>query len=186
MLQQAKGQTIEENGKQFDQLKDKLQSTSKQVLDIVQNFQRVHTDLQDLKEEYIQQKLQELDSQQAEDDSQVQISEQMHLSQETHSESLQNIQKSIQQKKEELQQLMTSFAQIKQELHQISQEKERIDQNQELLQLEQLRATLDETIDESERAGHDDLVQLDQTVGLQLSDSQQDDEDKVIVDVQNL
>jgi len=38
MLQQAKGQTIEENGKQFDQLKDKLQSTSKQVLDIVQNF----------------------------------------------------------------------------------------------------------------------------------------------------
>ena len=185
MLQQAKGQTIEENGKQFEQLKDKLQSTSKQVLDIVQNFQRVHTDLQDLKEEYIQQKLQELDSS-AEDDSQVQISEQMHLSQETHSESLQNIQKSIQQKEEELQQLMTSFAQIKQELNQISQEKERIDQNQELLQLEQLRATLDETIDESERAGHDDLVQLDQTVGLQLSDSQQDDEDKVIVDVQDL
>lgn len=56
---------------------------------------------------------------------------------------------------------MTSFAQIKQELNQISQEKERIDQNQELVQLEQLRATLDETIDESERAGHDDLVQLD-------------------------
>jgi hypothetical protein len=38
MLQQAKGQTIEENSKQFEQLKDKLQSTSKQVLDIVQNF----------------------------------------------------------------------------------------------------------------------------------------------------
>lgn len=30
--------------------------------DIVSNFQRVHTDLQDLKEEYIQQKLNELDS----------------------------------------------------------------------------------------------------------------------------
>lgn len=69
MIEQAKEQSQEENNKQFEQLKSKLQSTSKQVLDIVQNFQRVHTDLQDLKEEYIQQKLQEIDSQQEEDDS---------------------------------------------------------------------------------------------------------------------
>ena len=117
MLSQAKGQSIEENSKQFDQLKDKLQSTSKQVLDIVQNFQRVHTDLQDLKEEFIQQKLQELEGMQEDDNSQVQISEQIQMNQKGNSESLQTIQNSIQQKKGELKELMTNFAQIKTELN---------------------------------------------------------------------
>lgn len=138
LLQQAKGQSLEENTKQFSQLKKKLKDTSQQVLDIVQNFQRVHTDLQDLKEEYIQQKLQELDSQTGEEDNQnaVQLSQQVHMSQELHSESLQNIQKSIKQKKEELRSLMNSFTMIKGELSQISEEKDRIEENQELIQLE--------------------------------------------------
>lgn len=142
------------------------------MLDIVQNFQRVHTDLQDLKEEYIQQKLQELDSQTGEEDNQnaVQLSQQVHMSQELHSESLQNIQKSIKQKKEELRSLMSSFTMIKGELSQISEEKDRIEENQELIQLEQLRATLGETIDESEKVGEDDLLQLDQTVGSELDE----------------
>lgn len=163
LLQQAKGQSLEENTKQFQSLKTKLKDTSQQVLDIVQNFQRVHTDLQDLKEEYIQQKLQELDNQAGEEDNQnaVQLSQQVHMSQELRSESLQNIQKSIKQKKEELRSLMSSFTMIKGELSQISKEKDRIEENQELLQLEQLRATLGETIDESEKVGEDDLLQLD-------------------------
>lgn len=63
MIEQAKDQSLEEDTKQFQQLKKKLKNTSQQVQDIVSNFQRVHTDLQDLKEEYIQQKLQELDTQ---------------------------------------------------------------------------------------------------------------------------
>lgn len=112
-------------------MKKKLKDTSQQVLDIVQNFQRVHTDLQDLKEEYIQQKLQELDSQAGEDDNQnaVQLSQQVHMSQELRSESLQNIQKSIKQKKEELRSLMSNFTVIKGELSQISKEKDRIEEN---------------------------------------------------------
>ena len=53
---------------------------------------------------------------------------------------------------------MKNFAQLKGELTQISKEKDRIETNQELIQLEQLRATLGETLDESEKLGEDDLL----------------------------
>ena len=53
---------------------------------------------------------------------------------------------------------MKNFAQLKGQLNQISKEKDLIQDNQELIQLEQLRATLGETLDESERLGEDDLL----------------------------
>lgn len=65
---------------------------------------------------------------------------------------------------------MSNFTMIKGELSQISKEKDRIEENQELLQLDKLRATLGETIDESEKVGEDDLLQLDQTIGTEPSD----------------
>lgn len=64
--------------------------------------------------------------------------------------------------------MMDSFSKIKDELQDISKQKESIQQNHELIQLLQLRDTLDETIIESERLGQDDLIQLDQTVGGQV------------------
>ncbi len=69
---------------------------------------------------------------------------------------------------------MSSFTQIKGELSEISQEKDQIEENQELIQLEQLRATLGETIEESEKLGEDDLLLLDQTVGGSESSSTQE------------
>ena len=70
---------------------------------------------------------------------------------------------------------MGSFSQIKGELSEISKEKDEIEENHELLQLEQLRATLGETIEESEKLGEDDLLLLDQTVG---TGSETQDENK--------
>lgn len=84
---------------------------------------------------------------------------------------------------------MGSFTMIKGELSQISEEKNRIEENQELLQLEQLRATLGETIDESEKLGEDDLLQLDQTVGSGLSATTQTNEEEpanVLADTENI
>jgi len=54
--------------------------------------------------------------------------------------------------------MMDSFSKIKDELQDISKQKESIQQNHELIQLLQLRDTLDETIIESERLGQDDLI----------------------------
>lgn len=84
---------------------------------------------------------------------------------------------------------MSSFAVIKGELSQISKEKDRIEENQELLQLEQLRATLGETIDESEKVGADDLLQLDQTVGSELIEGEQavnQQEQTTLIDSENV
>ena len=91
---------------------------------------------------------------------------------------------------------MTNFAQLKEELD-TEAAQQRADTSRhhqkELLQLEQLRATLDETLEQSVKAGQEDLVQLEQTVGaLQMNgagdrlDLQDDDEKVLVDDVQNV
>ena len=102
----------------------------------------------------------------------MQLADQLRLNQEVHSESLQNLKKSISAKKGELQNLMTNFAQLKDDLNSLAQEKSSIDHKDELVQLEQLRSTLDETLEQSQKAGEEDLAQLEQTVGsLQVNES---------------
>lgn len=67
---------------------------------------------------------------------------------------------------------MTNFAQLKDDLNSLAQEKSSIDHKDELVQLEQLRSTLDETLEQSQKAGEEDLAQLEQTVGsLQVNES---------------
>ena len=48
---------------------------------------------------------------------------------------------------------MSDFVQVKYDLKEIANEKQRIESDQQLIQIEQLRASLDKTIVESERVG---------------------------------
>jgi hypothetical protein len=50
----AKVQTEEQTTKAIEKLKNKFDSTKAQVIAIVQNFGKIHSDLQELKQEYLQ------------------------------------------------------------------------------------------------------------------------------------
>lgn len=54
MIQQLKTQTPQQNAAQVKQLEMKLKTTSEAVQNIISNFEAVHGEMNDLKQEYIQ------------------------------------------------------------------------------------------------------------------------------------
>ena len=65
---------------EVSQLQTKLDQTSSQVNAIISNFERVHTDIQDLKNQYLQSKVEQAQTSIEEDSSQnVQLSSKMNI-----------------------------------------------------------------------------------------------------------
>lgn len=154
LMKNIKTLSREQSLNQILALEKKYHSTSQQVEDIIKNFEGVHKEMAEIKQEYIQQ-IQENSGESKEDqhDEQVQIS--------VNAQGLEGIKSMINIKKDQIQHSMIRLEQEKVQLNELYLKRVDLDDqhnNEQLVQLDQLRDHIEKRISDSTNLCMEDLM----------------------------
>jgi len=156
LMKSIKTQSREQSLNQILTLEKKYHSTSQQVEDIIKNFEGVHKEMAEIKQEYIQQ-IQENsadhDNKEDQHDEQVQIS--------VNSQGLEGIKSMIYIKKDQIQHSMIRLEQEKVQLNELYLKRVDLEDqqnNDQLVQLDQLRDHIEKRISDSTNLCMEDLM----------------------------
>lgn len=153
LMKSIKTQSRTESLNQILSLEKKFKSTSQQVEDIIKNFEGVHKEMAEIKQEYIQQIQESQDENKEDHDEQVQIS--------VDSQGLEGIKSMINTKKDQIQHSMISLEQEKVHLNELYLKRVDLDSDQnkdELVQLDKLREHTEKRIQDSTNLCMEDLM----------------------------